>query len=294
MNPPHLPATLVADAPALEALVERLRAQPVVAFDTESNSFHVYRERVCLLQISTHAEDVLVDPLTVDVAPLGRVLCDGREIVMHGADYDVRCLKREWGWTLPRLFDTMAAARRVGRAGLGLSALVEHQFGVRLSKSSQRSDWGRRPLTRDQIAYAALDTHYLLPLRDVLAGELEARGAADEARREFDRIAAVKPHERVFDPEGWRRLKGARDLDAPGREVLRALWLSREAYARDVDRPPFKVLAEQAMVEVARRRPRTPEELERVPGVTPSVLRRLGGAIRDAIRGVAENGERPA
>jgi ribonuclease D len=283
VTPPRMPATLVADAASLEALAERLRAEPAVAFDTESNSFHVYRERVCLLQISTRAEDFLVDPFAVDVGPLGRVLCDGREIVMHGADYDVRCLKREWGWALPRLFDTMAAARRLGRSGLGLSALVESHFGVRLSKSSQRSDWGRRPLTREQIAYAALDTHYLLPLRDLLAGELESRGAADEARKEFDRIASVRPHERVFDPEGWRRLKGARDLDAPGRQVLRALWLAREAQASESDRPPFKVLAEHAMVDLARRRPPTPEELQRVPGVTPSVMRRLGAAIQEAI-----------
>jgi ribonuclease D len=283
MNLPHVPATFVADAPSLDALVERLRAEPAVAFDTESNSFHVYRERVCLLQISTRAENFIVDPLAVEVGPLGQVLCDGREVVMHGADYDIRCLKREWGWVLPRLFDTMVAARRLGRAGLGLSALVESHFGVRLSKSSQRSDWGRRPLTRDQIAYAALDTHYLLPLREALGGELEARGAGDEARKEFDRIASVKPHERVFDPEGWRRLKGARDLDPTGKQVLRALWLSREAHAQEIDRPPFKVLAEHTMVDLARRRPRTPVELQRFPGVTPSVLRRLGDAIRDAI-----------
>ncbi len=281
--PPRPPPALVADAPALEELVRRLAAETVLAVDTESNSFHVYRERICLVQISTRAEDYIVDPFAVDVAPLRAVLCDGRETVFHGADYDVRCMKREWGWRLPRLFDTMAAARRLGRTGLGLSALVEAHFGVKLSKANQRSDWGRRPLTREQIAYAALDTRYLLPLHDLLAGELAARGGLEEARREFDRIAAVEPRERVFDREGWRRLKGARDLDAGGREVLRALWLAREETARASDRPPFKVMAEQAMVEVARLRPRGPEALGRVPGVTPSVLRRLGGAIAAAI-----------
>jgi ribonuclease D len=255
----------------------------MLALDTESNSFHVYRERICLVQISTREEDFVVDPLSADVAPLREVLCDGRETVLHGADYDVRCMKREWGWKLPRLFDTMAAARRLGHAGLGLSALVEAQFGVRLSKANQRSDWGRRPLTREQLAYAALDTRFLLPLHARLSAELAARGVAEEARREFDRIASVEPHQRVFDREGWRRLKGARDLDPAGREVLRALWLAREEAARASDRPPFKVMAEQAMVEVARLRPRTDEALARVPGVTPSVLRRLGDALRAAI-----------
>jgi ribonuclease D len=188
-HPP--PPTLVADPASLASLVAVLRAEPVIAIDTESNSFHVYSERICLLQISTRKADFVVDPLAVDPGPLAEILCDGRETVLHGADYDVRCLRRQYGWRLPRLFDTMAAARRLGRTGLGLSALVEAQFGMRLSKAFQRADWGRRPLTPEQLTYAALDTHFLLPLHDLLAGELAARGAAEDARREFDRIAAA-------------------------------------------------------------------------------------------------------
>jgi ribonuclease D len=284
MSPDHKPAPiLVADPAAMARLVEALSSEPVLALDTESNSFHVYRERVCLLQLSTRAQDWVVDPLAVDVRPLAQVLCDGRDTILHGADYDVRCLKREYGWRLPRLFDTMAAARRLGRPGLGLSALVEAHFGVRLSKAFQRSDWGRRPLTRDQLAYASLDTRYLLPLYDLLAAELSARGALEEAWRESARIAAVEPRERVFDPEGWRRLKGARELDAPGRQVLRALFLAREERARAADRPPFKVLGEPTMVEIARRRPATAEALAQIPGVTPPVLSRMGDAIRAAL-----------
>jgi ribonuclease D len=277
------PPLLVQDAAGLARLLDALRPEPAVALDTESNSFHVYRERVCLLQLSTRAQDWVVDPLAVDVRPLGELLCDGRETVLHGADYDVRCLRREFGWRLPRIFDTMVAARRLGRAGLGLSALVEARFGVRLSKANQRSDWGRRPLSPDQLAYAALDTHYLLPIAEELRLELSRLGQADEAVAEFQRIALVEPKERVFDQEGWRRLKGARELDAPGKAVLRALWIAREARASEADRPPFKVLAEQTMVEIARLRPATPEALARLPGVTPQVLRRMGDALREAL-----------
>lgn len=287
---PPRPPTLVADPDSLRGLAARLEGEAVIALDTESNSFHVYRERICLLQISTRQEDFVVDPLAVDPAPLSAVLCSpGRETVLHGADYDVRCLKREWNWSLPRLFDTMAAARRLGRPGLGLSALVEESFGVRLSKANQRSDWGRRPLSREQLSYAALDTHFLLPLRDLLAGELETRGAEAqaEARREFDRIASVEPRERVFDPGAWRRLKGARELDAEGKRVLEALWVLREERARAIDRPPFKVIGEPAMIEVARRRPRTEPEVCRIPGVTPSVLRRIGSGLLAAVNGAA-------
>lgn len=292
--PPDAPPIFVADEPALARLIAAVRNEPVVAVDTESNSFHVYREHVCLIQLSTRELHFVVDPLAVDVRPLGPVLFDGRETVFHGADYDVRCLKREYGWRLPRLFDTMVAARRLGRVGLGLSALVEAQFGVRLSKVFQRSDWGRRPLTREQLSYASLDTRYLLPLRDQLASELEARGVADEARREFDRIAAVEPRARVFDPEGWRRIHGARALDGEGKAILRALYLAREERARESDRPPFKVLAEPTMVEIAARRPRTAEALAGIHGVTPSVLRRMGEAILAAVGGAGAEHREPS
>ncbi|BDG07755.1 ribonuclease D [Anaeromyxobacter paludicola] len=277
---------LVSEPGALRALADKLRAEPVVAFDTESNSFHAYRERVCLLQLSTRDADYILDPLAVDPSPLGEVLCDGRELVLHGADYDVRCLKREYGWKFPRLFDTMAAARRLGRPGLSLSALVEARFGERLAKEHQRSDWGRRPLTAEQLRYAALDTHYLLELHAELSAELAERGLLEEARREFDRIAAVEPRPKVFDPEGWRKLKGSRELGPEGRQVLRALYVAREERASAADRPPFKVMAESAMLEIARRLPRGPEDLARVPGVTPHVLRKMGAAIEAALGAV--------
>jgi ribonuclease D len=277
---------LVADAEGLSRLLEALRPEPILALDTESNSFHVYRERVCLIQLSTRGADYIVDPLAVDVSPLGALLGDGRPTVLHGADYDVRCLRREYGWQLPRLFDTMVAARRLGRTGLGLSDLVLARFGVRLSKAHQRSDWGRRPLSPDQLAYAALDTHYLLTLHEELSAELETRGLAAEATAEFGRISLVEARPKVFDLEGWRKLKGARQLDKPGQAVLRALWLAREARAQEVDRPPFKVLGEQSMLDLARLRPIGPEAVAKVPGVTPQVMKRMGEAILAALGGV--------
>jgi len=279
----------VSDPGSLGRLLEAIRAEPVVGLDTESNSFHVYRERVCLIQVSTPGADYVVDPLSVDVRALGEVLCDGRETVLHGADYDVRCLRREYGWRFPRLFDTMAAARRLGYAALGLSAVVEAHFGVKLSKAFQRSDWGRRPLTHEQLAYAALDTRYLLPLHARLSAELEARGGLERAREEFARIAAVEPRERVFDPEGFKRIRGSAELDEVGSRVLRALYLAREERARVSDRPPFKVLGDHTLLALARARPRSPATLRGVHGMTPSVIRRMGTAILQAVA-VAEEG----
>jgi ribonuclease D len=283
-----LDPTLVRDAGGLARLAERIAGEPAVALDTESNSFHAYRERVCLIQVSIPDEDFVVDPLAVDVRPLGELLVAGREIVLHGADYDVRCLKREFGWSLGSLFDTMVAARRLGAAELGLAALVRAHFGVRLEKVHQRADWGRRPLAPELVRYAALDTHFLLGLRGRLVAELEGQGLAVQVSRDFARIAASAPHERVFDPEGWRRLRGARQLDAAGAARLRALWLLREERARAADRPPFKVLGEDAMVEVARRDPATRADLGRIPGVTPRILDKMGDEMLEAIRSPPE------
>jgi len=287
VTPPVLKPTLVGDPPALAALVERLDGERLLALDTESNSFHAYKERVCVIQLSVPGADWIVDPLATDLGGLGRVLCDGRETVLHGADYDVRCLKRDFGWSLPNLFDTMVAARRLGVVGLGLSALVEARFGVRLSKAHQRSDWGRRPLTADQLAYAALDTHFLLRLRESLLADLEVKGMVPAAREEFARIAGARPHERVFDPEGWRRLKGARELGSEERAILRALWIAREQRAEALGRPPFKVLGEHQMIEIAKRKPDGTEALARITGVTPAVIRNFGEDALRAVRGDA-------
>ncbi len=282
-GPPSLAPILVVDVEGIATLAGTLSGEPVIALDTESNSFHVYRERVCLIQISTRDADYVVDPLAADPSPLGPMLARAPAVVLHGADYDVRCLKREYGFQLPGLFDTMAAARRLGRTGLGLSALVEHHFGVRLAKDSQRSDWGRRPLSRGQVSYAALDTHFLLPLHDLLSRELAQRCLARPAQEEFARIASVEPRPKVFDPDGWSKFRAARGLDARGRAILKALWIAREERASALDRPPFKVMPEQAMIEVARRCPSSHDELSRIPGFSVVVARRMGEAALEAV-----------
>jgi ribonuclease D len=140
------------------------------------------------------------------------------------------------------------------------------------------------------VRYAALDTHFLLPLQLILAEGLRERGAEAEARREFDQVAAARAHARVFDPERWRKLRGSRELDAAGKAVLRALWVAREERARSLDRPPFKVIPEMAMLEVARRRPAREEDLRRVPGLTPQVMERAGDLIRSVLRDAAAGG----
>jgi ribonuclease D len=268
----------------LARLEAHLRGEPAFGFDTESNGFHAYRERLCLLQISTGAADYIVDPLAVDPAPLAPLLADGRRtVIIHAAEGDVMALKRDHAMRIGRLFDTQAAARILGKPAVGLSALLQNELGVAPARDEQRSDWGRRPLSEHQLAYAYADTRHLLALREKLAAELDARGLRDVAEAEFGRLVAKEPRERVFDPEGFVRLHDARKLDGPRLAVLRALWLAREARARELGLPPFKVLGEHAMIEIARKPPRAESELGAVKGVTPGVTRRFGAALWRAV-----------
>ena len=288
------PVVQVETTRALEDLMAVLARSPRVGVDTEANAFHAYRERVCLIQISTEATDYVVDPLAVDVGPLGDLFADpGRETIFHAAEYDVSSMKRDFGFAFEAIFDTQAAAMVLGSGQVGLAGLVEQYFGIRLPKGETRSNWGRRPLTPAQLDYAATDTRYLLRLQALLAAELEAAGRLDEAKAQFARVAATDPHTRPFDPEGFYKIKGYRDLDAPGRGALRALYLAREARAAEIDRPPFKVMGNDVLLRLAELRPGAPRDLDRVRGVPAPVKARWAGPLLEAVRAGAADPEPP-
>ena len=276
---------LVADGAGLSRVAEAVAAEPRAALDTESNGFHAYSEQVCLVQIATPSADYAIDVLAVGMGPLLPLLADpAREVVLHAAEYDVVCLKREWGVTLGRIFDTHAAAKVLGIERVGLGNLLSDELGVMLTEDEQRSDWGRRPLTPGQLAYAFADVQHLLTLRERLGARLADRGHLSEAEAEFARLIAKEPRPRQFDADGWQKMKAARTLDGRGRGVLREMYLLRDRRAREVNRPPFKVLSDLLLAEVARRQPRTEEEVLRVPGAQAAVLRRLAPEILEAVR----------
>jgi ribonuclease D len=282
--PESRPSQFIDTQAGLEALVRRLETEPALALDTESNSFHVYFERVCLIQLSTRDADFAVDPFHIDARPLGTLFANPAiEIVVHAADYDVRSLKRDFDFHFARLFDTMLAAKMLKKPEIGLAALVKGSFGIRLAKEHQRSDWGRRPLSAAQLAYAHMDTRYLLPLRDLLGHEIATAGREAEARTLFDRQAACEPRPRRWDAEAFRRIRGFRALEPSERAVVGALYQLREDCARAANRPPFKVFGDDALFELAKRRPRSSEELAHVKGVGSSTVRRDGEAIVAAI-----------
>ncbi|MHB1845957.1 MAG: ribonuclease D, partial [Deltaproteobacteria bacterium] len=224
---------LIQDAGGLAKLVARLERESLVAIDTEANSFHAYFERVCLVQIGLPDVQFLVDPLAVDPKPLAPIVADpSRLFIVHGGDYDVRILRRDFGFQFGHLFDTMLAAQLMGLPELGLAALLRSRLDVVIEKGEQRSDWGRRPLRPEQLQYAADDVANLIPLHASLAAQLAEKGRVPAAEAAFEKLRHLVAREKRFDPRGFQKLRQARLLGARERDVLAALWLGREEVAR--------------------------------------------------------------
>lgn len=281
------PPVWVDTAQGLEDLAAELAAQPVIAVDTESNSLHAYRERVCLIQFSTPTTDYVLDPLALDdLSPLGPIFANPAIVkVFHAAEYDLICLRRDFGWQMRNLFDTMVAVRTLGWPQNGLAATLESQFEVKLNKRHQRADWAERPLTADQLAYARMDTHYLIPLREKLIVALEAVNYLAEAHEEFERLANANGRNTnpVFDPQNFWHIGGARDLTGTQAAILRELYIYREQTAERIDRPPFKVISDATLLEIAKLQPTTAEDLVPVSGMTERQIGRHGHALLQAV-----------
>lgn len=272
------PVAIIETLGDLEQLAAHLEGMTRISIDLESDSFYSYYEKVCLLQLSSSTHDFVIDPLAVrDLSPLGPIFRDPNvEKVFHAGEYDILCLKRDFGFEVANVFDTMIAARILGSKELGLASLIQRYFDVTLSKKLQRSDWGKRPLTPAQIEYARMDTHYLLSLRDLLTEELVRHELDGDAGDEFVRLVRVQPVERVFDPDSFWRLPGARAMTAQARAVLKELYFFREKTAAEMDRAAFRVLPEQLLVRLAETLPRDMDALQQVRGMTPYLYNRFG------------------
>ncbi len=280
------PATMITTAAALARHVRAWAGEPLLALDTESNSLYAYREQVCLIQLSTRQADFIIDPLAVeDLGPLGDLLADPRiEKVFHAAEYDVMCLKRDFGFQFDGLFDTMLAARICGSDQLGLANMLEAYFGVRVNKKHQRANWGERPLPPELLRYAQVDTHYLPALRDHWQAQLARMGRLEEAREAFRALRGVPPAGHHFDPEGYWRLAQLQRLSPTQIAILRELYLFREEMAERKNCPPFKVLSDKTLVTLARLSPSRLGDLEGVRGMTAGQVRRYGQGILHAVR----------
>ncbi len=239
-----------------------------IALDSESDSLHHHREKVCLIQAADgQGHAWLIDPLArPDLSPLGRIVADPAVVkVLHGADYDVVTMKRDFAFTFAGIFDTMIAARFLGLPALGLQALARAELGVELSKDSQRDDWSVRPLTPRQQAYALADVQHLLVLYERLTARLRETGRLTWVQEECDAVTALPPSRRR-QSDDYQGVKGARRLAPRALAALRELYAWRESVAERTDVPAFRILGNDPLLAIAEALPRDAAHLERLRG----------------------------
>ena len=276
----------VARPDSLAELITAVRREPRIAVDTEAASFHRYRDRIYLIQISTASRTALIDPLAVtDLTPVGAVLADRRiEKTFHDADYDLRVLDRDYGFRATRLFDTRIAAQLAGEPAIGLAALLEKYAGVKLAKEHQKADWSQRPLPPPMLAYAAEDTRHLLALRDALEQRLRELGRLDWANEEFTRLEGLRwTGVAEGDTDGYLRVKGAKGLPPRALAVFRELHRWRETVAQRDDKAPFRVIGNDSLLAISKALPATPAGLAGLKDVPASLARRHGAALLEAV-----------
>ncbi len=281
---------------ALDALIDRLEKQPVLAIDCEMDSMYAYGTSLCLVQVGWGAdEEALIDGLVdMDRARLGALFADPRKVkIFHGGENDIGLMRAHWGFDFSNTFDTMAASQILGHDGVGLAAVLKRQFDVHVSKKFQKADWRVRPLPEEQAEYARLDVRYLIPLRETLLAELEELDRVEEAECEFARIASANIPEKPFDPDSWVRVKGSRDLPAKSRGLVKELYIARDAIAKRLDRAPYRVLHDSAILELAKKRPKSEDAYRRLRGVNRHLGKQDVDALLDAVRRGAEVGEIP-
>ncbi len=285
MTESHSPPIWVNSHASFHKMLLDLSAQPRVAVDTESNSLHAYRERVCLIQFSTPRQDYVVDPFAItDLSALAPIFRDAKiEKIFHAAEYDLICLKRDYGFLFSTLFDTMQAARVLGYAAVGLDTLLAEKFQLRMDKRHQKADWGARPLTPAQIDYARQDTHYLFALRDILETELREKDRWELAREDFARACKVEESREKLNGASWKKFGSRKDVNERELTILSELCHTRDCIAEKLDRPPFKVIDDNLLLEIAKKLPEKEVDLAGI-GLSPKQIRLWGADMLAAAK----------
>ena len=233
---------------------------------------------------TANVRDFLVDPLKLNnLAALGAILAnDETDVILHAAENDILTLHRDFGFKIRRLYDTQLAARIMGRTGVGLAQVLLEEFEVVSDKRMQRTNWGQRPLTAQQMAYAQVDTHFLPALRVRQTQQLKAAGRWEEAQDAFQFLETIEYTPPV--PRTFWQLKQIRSVDEENLNVLETIWDWRERLSQRTERPPFKVLGENTLVALAQNRPQSVEELRKIPGLSARQVERFGRELLEAVR----------
>ncbi len=280
MNENRIPYEWIETLSHLEGVARRLGQARIIGVDLEADSMYHYFEKVCLIQIATESASYVLDPLALrDLSALHSAFSNPRiRKVFHGADYDIRSLHRDFRLEVENLFDTQLACRFLGLPATGLEAVLRTRFQVELNKKFQRADWFQRPLSPEMLDYAAMDGRYLIPLARLLEKELEEKGRLSWVEEECLSLTKVR-----FSPHSpgplFLKVKGAVLLDPRSLTVLEALLEFREAEAQQSNRPPFKVLRNESLLELAMKKPLSPEELEKGKALSRKQFERYGTGL---------------
>jgi len=268
-----------------DQMVAELSVPERIAVDTESNSLHAYRERVCLIQFSTHNKDYVVDPLVIqDLSALAPIFSNPKtEKIFHAAEYDLICLKRDFGFEFVNLFDTMQAARILGYPFVGLDNILAEKFSVTIDKRHQKADWGARPLTPAQMDYARFDTHYLFRLRDLLEAELREKGRWELALEDFAMACHMGEPREKHNGSSWKRFAARKDLSLRELTIISELCVFRDRIAERLDRPVFKVIGDDILLDIARKLPEKDVDLAGI-GLSSKQINLWGHDILAATR----------
>lgn len=276
---------LIENQERLEAFSRILRRKKIIAVDMEADSMYHFREKVCLIQIATRENNVLIDPFRIEdfscLLPVFRRK-DVRKI-FHGADYDVRSLYRDFGMEIRHLFDTQIAARFTGLRESGLESVLHHHLGISLDKKYQRKDWSQRPLPPEMQEYAARDTHFLIPLERILRKKLKKLGRMDWVEEECDILSRVRSLGENPSPL-FLKFKGAGQFRSRNLAVLEHILQARRIFAEKKDRPVFKIFGNNAVVQMVQERPVTLRQLEKTRALSRKQMKMYGEDIVAAVR----------
>ncbi len=280
---------------ALQELVDRLASEPVIAIDCEMDSMYSYSTNLCVVQFGWPGGEALMDGLAdLDRSVLDRLFADPSIVkVFHGGENDIGLLRDRWSLDFVNVFDTMAASQVLGHDGYGLAAVLDRHYEVKLSKRFQKADWRVRPLPDDQAEYARLDVRYLIPLREVLLAELQELKRVDEAESEFARISQAVISQKPFDPDAWIKVKGSRELSPKLSGMVKALYIARNAIAERLDRAPYRVMHDSAIVALAAAAPKDEAAYRRVRGVNRRLNAQDTSSLLEAVASGVEAGEIP-
>jgi len=292
------PPTLVQSPTQYKQFLKHVSGQPWLALDTESDSLFRYAPRVCLIQITAPADppgnpslsgaagvvDYLIDPLQLrELSELGEILADdSTDVILHAAENDIFTLQRDMNFRLRQLYDTQLAARILGRQGVGLAKVLYEEFGVVSDKRMQRTNWGKRPLTPQQLTYAQIDTHYLPALRAKQINRLEESDRLEEAQAAFRMLENIEY--RPPEPRTVWQLKQVRSVAEKDLGVLQAIYEWRERFSLQADRPPFKVLGENSMIHLSQKRPHSLASLRDIPGLSSRQVSWFGKELLATVR----------